>query len=90
MLLLPNLNSFRVKKSRYLFISVIYIDSKDAEKTIEDQIEINNLGGNDLPGFASSAIFMSYVMSSLLDLPLAVGHVMGVSWKSKSVLLRVR
>lgn len=57
---------------------------------MEDQIELNNLTGDDLPGFASSAIFMSYAMCSLQDLPLAVGHQMGVSWKSRSVILRVR
>ena len=83
-------SSFRVKKSKYLFLSIIYIDNKNAENTIEEQIELNNLAGNDLPVFASSAIFMSYAMSSLQDLPLAIGHQMGVSWKSKSVILRVR
>ena len=50
----------------------------------------NDSDNEIIPEFVFSDVFLSYVKSYLQDLPVAVGQLFGLSWKSKSVILRVR
>lgn len=80
-----NLNNYRyrIKKCKCLFLSIL-IDKDDSNQKEEVNITIT-----DLPEFATSDVFSSYVKSNLLDLPLSPRQLLGISWKSKSVILQV-
>lgn len=79
-----NNNRFRVRKSKCLYLSIL-TDEDGNEQNEELKTMLT-----DLPEFATSDVFSSYVKSSLLGLPLATGQLIGISWKAKSIILQVK
>ena len=74
-----------MKKCAQLSLSII--SETDQPSSTDSK---NNTIMSDLPSFVSTFVFQCYVKSSLLDLPLSVGQLLGVSWKSKSIILKVK
>lgn len=74
---------YRIKKCKCLYLSILIDKDEGSQK------EEMNTTMTDLPEFATSDVFSSYVQSNLLDLPLSPGQLIGISWKSKSVILQV-
>ena len=51
--------------------------------------DLQSISCGNLSSFVFTHVFMCYVKSLLLDLPLAPDQLLGLSWKSRSIVMKV-
>ena len=66
-----------------LFLSIV----SELDKNNENDQQSNSCTNQST--FISSRVFLCYVKSLLLDLPLAPDQLMGLTWKSRSIIMKV-